>query len=591
MPVLFLIAMLLCISITIGLIFSKNITFTFFPTIMLISLTVYLFGCLGLLNVGCIVLIIISFVSLIFNIVNIKKIKEIFSVELFLYLIILFLLSIVFFSKAHFTMWDEFTHWGSVLKNMFYFKSLPTDSFTSVANAYPPIISVFEYILLFISKKYNEGLIYIALFILTSSVFVESFANISIKKNKCKFIITSILLIVFPNIFAATSAFSSIYVDTIISLFFAYSLLKIVNDEPDLFSIISSSLCLSFLFLTKDVGLVFGIVIYFSIFLNFIKRRNKYSKLLVKKSFIRKIGLLVLILLPIMFRIIWFVYITNNIRVLNTYDMINFSYPDYGLTVISTFLSTFFTNGLSTTSGLIFMPTFYWIILSCFLLYYSNKKECLELISNIFVLTIGYLLFYLISYLFLFNESEALSMASVGRYLSTLALSVFAIPVYGGLVAFNNSKSCDNNHFIIVLAIVAFSIGYFPYVGKVFDLFSESQNNYSQYDTILKYKDVLNDNNKVYYLSIDSTGLDYYIVQYLVTPYMLQNDKYDLYNCSNERPCADFNVILNNYDYVWLEHINKQFLDDYESLFDSAINEKSMYKVINNKLVLLNDIK
>lgn len=580
MSLLFLFLIITIVSYFLGIRCNKKISSTIFPATIMIILWIYIFGIFHQLKLGCISLVGISIFLLIYEVFNYKKIKKVTNISALFYLSIIFIISIVFFKNNHLINWDEFSHWGTYVKNMFYFQSLGNNSFTSIANSYPPGISIFQYFLQFLNRKYQESFLFIALYILISIVFINIFENC--KKSKGKFILNCFILIVFPCCFVAANSIDSIYVDTILGIVFAYCILSIIKKEISLFHFLNLFLSTSLLILIKDSGIIFAGVIYITLLFDiFFVRKKEYIKFLKSSNLSKKIICVILLFLPIIIRGLWMIYCAKNISVSNGYDLITLSYPQYGKDVISLFLSTIFTNGIGTTGGILFLPTIYWIAISVFFILILKEKEDKTLIFAIIMCSILYCLFLIASYLFIFNKVEALKLASIGRYLVSLILGVFGISVYNALYKYNNNQ-INNNYFAIIIMFVVMTVGYYPFVSKVLNYNQNTTKEfYNGYNEIQQLSSKLDIDDKVYYISIESDGLDFYISKYLLTPIWTQTGNFDLYNFDNKGAISvnGFKNILLEYDYVYVHKITEKFIQDYSILFNDEIKENSLYKI------------
>lgn len=601
MSIIYLFLIIFFLSLAMGLIFNRNISKTIFLSMIFIILWIYMFGLLKNVKLGCITLVILGVIAMIYDITNYKKIKPLISFSALTYLILTFLISIIFFRYAHLSSWDEFTHWGTYVKNIWYFNSLGNDRFTSIANSYPPGISIFQYFLIFLNGRFSESQLYIALYILLTSIFINLTDKLKLRNNFTKFITVFFICLIFPAGFTAANSIQNIYVDTMLGILFAYCIFSLVKEEISIFGIINLSLSTALLILTKDSGLVFAFAVYCIILFDILFfRREMYKDFYInriKNSRKLKIILCICILLPIIIKILWMIYVSINIHVSTTMNSVVFKYPTYGNSVIRAFLGTIFTNGLETTGGIIFIPTIYWIVISIFLTYITKKEKNYKIIVfSIISSTILYLLFLMMSYLFIFGEDEAMRMASVGRYLITLILGTMGIPIYYALYQFVSDEINNKIVFSVIILLVIFITGYYQFVNKLLTFNQNTTSEfYSNYNDIIELQRKLEKNTKIYYISVDSDGLDFYITKYLMTPVFVQEKNFNLYNYNDKGriKSKDFQKVLteNKYDYVYINTVNEKLKKDYKDIFNDDIYEKSLYRVekggqltkINNK--------
>ena len=146
------------IAAAIADILKKKIDITIPIAIISIVLVIYPFGFFQKLSLGVWTVCAISFsaicyliVKLILSIKN-KKFKEFIQKLLTpgIVVYLLFWLIFTFINKWRMlTGWDEFSHWGLIIKNMFIFDSYATNPQTIAwFRGYPPFTAIFEYFFL-----------------------------------------------------------------------------------------------------------------------------------------------------------------------------------------------------------------------------------------------------------------------------------------------------------------------------------------------------------------------------------------------------------------------------------------------------------
>ena len=127
---------------------------------------------------------------------EIKCFKENYFSTGFYSFIFLFVLLSIFYHDRYFNIWDEFTHWGVMVKEMirtdhFYSSNLSTLLFHK---DYPPIIQIFELFYTTISGGYAENTVTIALHLLEFTVFIPFIEGINKKSSLTASIFQSIVI-------------------------------------------------------------------------------------------------------------------------------------------------------------------------------------------------------------------------------------------------------------------------------------------------------------------------------------------------------------------------------------------------------------
>jgi hypothetical protein len=178
--IIFLVAVLL------AWITQINIAFLFAPSIFFITLWEFVFGLIGFLNLGMETLVLFACSSTVILLIKSAQfrssiLKNICSPSA----IAFFLLATISFSKSKdwvLYQWDEFTHWGHVVRIMYEYGALgpgtPTDY---TAETYPPALSLFQYFVIDFSPGWREGLLYWSLHLIAITIIVSVLAKCSYK--------------------------------------------------------------------------------------------------------------------------------------------------------------------------------------------------------------------------------------------------------------------------------------------------------------------------------------------------------------------------------------------------------------------------
>ena len=137
-------------SIFLALVFNKKIGKTFILYIISIIFILYIFGLFKILKFGVYFIEILSFLLMIFNLIIFFKKRQKFKELIFGKELIIFTFFYGFLIILHrgrlFTVWDEFSHWGDVVRAMFDINDFATNpNSLSTFKSYPPAISLFQY--------------------------------------------------------------------------------------------------------------------------------------------------------------------------------------------------------------------------------------------------------------------------------------------------------------------------------------------------------------------------------------------------------------------------------------------------------------
>lgn len=127
---------------------------------------------------------------------KLKKYKSNYFSYGFYGFIIIFIMTLLFDLKRSFVHWDEFSHWGVMLKEM-----LRLDKFYSVDVSslmvhkdYPPIVQLFEFLFIRLTGKYSEALSIMSVHMLEFCLLLYA-ADSNIPKTKISKLFKIILII------------------------------------------------------------------------------------------------------------------------------------------------------------------------------------------------------------------------------------------------------------------------------------------------------------------------------------------------------------------------------------------------------------
>ena len=267
-----------------------------------------------------------------------KKIHNNFITNSFYFFIIVLIFFSIFDFNRVYTHWDEFSHWGEMLKEMirtdkFYSSSL---SVLQVHKDYPPIIQLFELFIIKLFGSYKECYAIFALHLLELSLFTFLIDD-SIKLDKKNLIIgtffTILLIFLYIILFDLHGIVNSIYIDYFLAFLVAYILITIFlsKDKTSIFTLLNISISSSFLLLTKQIGISLYAMIIFFYFICLIMDNKKIKISKGNIIVLLKIVFLIIVV-PILLLLWWNSYIkrlnidsqfnVSDIKILELYNFI-----------------------------------------------------------------------------------------------------------------------------------------------------------------------------------------------------------------------------------------------------------------------------
>ena len=571
---------------------------------------VYLTGIAGNLLIGIYVILLLFILSTIYVIYyfikNEEKRKEIFKQQITPGVLIygcLYILFIILNKNRIFNDYDEFNHWALIIKDMylndnFAFKREAITAF----NEYPPFTAVFEYIILKFSSSYSEDIIIIANNILAISLMMPIFKKVNWNKSiKWVSVILPIMLLI-PLIIYSNFYFN-ILVDGLIGIFIAYILYQwFTNESNKLYRNISTGLGMIGISLIKSSGIGIAIVLTIIIIIDCIKTNslNSLNKS-NKKRDILTISIIFIICIALLG--IWIINIEknnqeknwnmDNISIENIIEVIKGNVPNDRKGTINKYIERIIEDDTITERNLtVITATLLILAINVYVYMYiekDNKKRYLCYSICLYVFELIYLGYMLLTYLFLFNSGEAWGFASFDRYYGTIFLGMLLFHVWVGL---KYMEKIDTKKIIIILSIIIIFLPLNTIQEKIINANQDKINRIVErksYTKIIDYKNILNENDKIYY--IEETPINF--------QYSLQIMKYQMLpiKIDNEGVTADAKKLKDlwreyNYTYVYVQKVNDSVTQEFEEEFSEKIEDETMYKIIyEDKIIKLEKVE
>ena len=616
--VLIFISMATCITQKFKFKQESSVTIVFLSSALLL----YIAGLFNLMKYAVYAIYILSILSLVYIIYCIikKKIKirEIFTPGIIIYIFVVMIMAFMV-KDTYYYVWDEFSHWGSNLKAMVQYDLFWSNKiYDGVHVVYTPIAGIVEYFFCKINGGFAEDVSYMAIntFIITLLLPI-----IKCQKHNVKNYIKLILfwLLIYCSVKLLNFQISSIYIDLLLGILFTLGIILAfrVDGKEDKINLI---LTLIMMPLLKDSGLLLlGIILmelFFSkIVLKIIEERK------ITKQHLKVFGIIVLMLIiPLVFYGTWKIYCGVNGKVLddrhdkNAISEINIVEYIKGILLLNTdnpkykdISNSFYDalNGLEVAGGTDSRATAVKLVVLLdilgIILYLMNKNEedKKKIATVIISLNIGFVLYCLLllaTFMFAFTETEGRALASYSRYMSTYFIAWVIITL--GLAS--NSKIKNT----ILPIIIAILLCLYPInIANLMD--TTSRKNLSGIDDEIRteaniIQENVNLSDKVYiiYQNIGG-GYEYHKLRYSISPIITNlmyewslGPKYydtDIWNLDLTKEEFEKKLIDENFDYVFIAKIDKQFVDIYGSLINFDFTTKS-YEELNNKLLKIEKI-
>lgn len=640
---------LLSISLFLMLIFKRK-----FEEVVALSLSVivgvlYIAGLFGHLETGIYALYTLTFIFCLASvyIYNDKRVewKQLLSPGLLIFGI--FIIIILFYNNDIYrARWDEYTHWGLAVKDMFYFNSFAKhiDS-TVMLPWYPPFITLFQYYIEYNNGLFTEELLYIAF-----QISILSFLIITVKsvcKRSLKFLLSGLSIMLFIPVIFFPDIFNSIYVDPLLAIYVAFILTCYYTEPTSVFNFLRIAGGLFALTLTKEMGAPIAGLLVIIFFLDTIYRNKKlFTKtILISCSFL---------LLVFVFFFSWRIYLTipapqpdiekstelafqqnnsddsnipptitaipsttSDFTVRNLVNLLSKKAPEWNYKCIKNFIHAMFSDNCYNLGIIAFsvLDVFFLVLLVSVLLpftvLFKNDHNLYSLGFFGVLCGLPYLVLLLLSYLFAFNQTEALMLHSYPRYCgSYVAGIVLALMMYVFIKlceAANESdsknSSYNKNCWIVSLSIFLILAIITPIENfAIKNMDTETPPEYvygsDEFSSVLRSFSARSE--KIYIVCNNSAGFSYYIFRNFASPLQTQEGAWSLYSSKEEylkyleaypenldssptvlSPKEWAKRLNAQYDYVFLLHPNENFSDMYSSIFEdpSTIGDGTFYRI------------
>lgn len=380
---------------------------------------------------------------------------------------LLFVYLCQYHSPSYFNEWDEFSHWGDMIKGMFASNRLYC--YLEIKNYhpdYPPLFQCIEWLFCHLSKAYSEVSCYRAVSTFSISLLFPvliGIENIDIKRQikRAALFVVIVLLLISIDYTWLHSILNSICLDMPIGIMAGSTAFLIISDIED--NKIAISLLLVSILLTKEIGLAFYLaLIVLIVVVNII---NKNREGLIKKT-------ILYVVIPLAFFAAWKIYTSRisgqfSLSSIKMTDVFNIVFNNIGeqwlLQVKDKFFKYIFIEPILNV-GISYCSFFQISLLILFVLflYFENRKSDIKkaslIIFGILVGIFGFIATMLILYLSCFNKTETLALASFARYFGTFVCYLITLTV---LLLFYKLINCNGDNtkqmLCIMVALMFFS--------------------------------------------------------------------------------------------------------------------------------------
>lgn len=618
------------------LFFKKRFEEMLPSAIMLSGLILYLTAFGGKLSIGFYILILGSIcfpLILLTQKVRKKEISDyldrILTPGFFVFCIIYLLIFFLNLNRG-FTEWDEFSHWGPMVKEILRLDTFYSDpkSKSLVHQDYPPVIALVEVLWCKFSELfgngYSERTLYRALQTFILSMYIPTFKNTGGVYATRKFIFVSavlysLLLLSLQLIIPLGEAkiYSTIYIDGAMAIVFAYSVFIITTNKCfDKGYYFQATIALTFLLLTKQMGLVLYLLAVGIFVINILfNKQNREKFKCVKRNFYVILSFFVI---PMFVSNLWSVYVRklgikgqfsiSSIRINTLLDIMSGNGGEEWQHIAwVNFMDRFCHAKLNSSP----VSLTYWqliIVLGSLLFVVGRLSKNISKRKHIYLLDacligggIAYAGAMMLTYLYAFGEYEGTRIVCYDRYMGTYIFAFLSLIV---MIAIDKSWRENKNVCIYIqkIGIVLVVILFFLLPTRQINQLRPALTNTSVAKDLFEDAERINANTnedaRIYLISQWNNGYDMFRLSYLTMPrtyngegYSLGKKYYDEDIWTQDLDPIVWQESLKEWDYLYLKHVDEQFVDKYGIAFMDkySLQDGQIYKIViedSGKIIL-----
>jgi hypothetical protein len=531
----------------------------------------------------------------------------------------------IFFSLALFSFlltrgmqlssWDEFSHWGTIVKATFLFDAVgPYNPVELGFRSYPPSLSLFEYFVTKLGGSWLEGNIFWAYQLIIWSLFTPFLAQLTWRR-------WGQILAVVPLVFIAPLAFFNslnvTLIDPLLGMLFGYTLaVAYVGNILQWRLALHVGLAIFMLTLAKDAGTFMAslVVVLYVVRLLAAKKLNPEEWSWKRFAILGSIPILSLVAsnqswAGLVSARVETPAFQNPIEIGAFFGALRGEGPAYWQEVLSTF-GFGVSNYAINTDGALAIPqlqliVIFAIVLATFEWLVSRRMGRRFGLASLGTVTIGAVVYtygLLVLYLFRFGEYEAVRLASYERYLGTYwaAIALFIALVAIWLVAGTGSgqtvsgAKTGGTAELVVAGVILISLFALSPVQKLSEFF-ESPNAYSsqvraQFEPVLEQARAagIKPGDKVWIIAQHTTGFEYFILRYELLDNSVNDPDWSIGSPWNEedvwttpKTVEQWSEELKSYDFVLVYGASESFLAEFGGLFSNPteIAASTVYEV------------
>ena len=592
-------------------------------SVAVIIIGLYLFGIFGALPVGVIVVLASGFLLLAVTIYQRRKsllelIKSAARPGFIVYLLgipVLYLLA----RNIIFYYWDEFSHWGLVVKSMNLTGALPDKNSMLMFVSYPPGTALFQHFACRVIGA-REGIIVFAHVLMVWSGAVALTKGIKWKQFP-------LVLLAFAAAFTAYIHFSNsmwcIYVDGLLGMLMASIFaLYYRSGERRATDVLKTLPLLALLTLVKESGIFLSVLLCMLMAVDQWLLHRQTREIRAKNgSLFKKYpavpALAFAILTPVVFNLSWMIHL-RAVGVQGGQSLAQNVFMNQGNTAANAGILPAFLNatvnmpigltspGMQAFSNAAFMLGLALAFTAVFVLAMKEKelrRRAIIIVGMFTVVLVIYSAGLVLTYTYKFNQYEGTRLASYGRYMSTIFL-----PLYLSILILILDRVKDPGvtiwrRMISAVLCLGMVITFFfitPYGFTYIFNRKTHDSTRTAISTGVKVLDgVARSTDRIFIIWQNTSGLKFLQTKYELYPMQVNSnwsigEPYGSNDIWTRRmTAAEWEKMLFGYQYVYIGGADAEFIQQFGSLFQSGdVQNNRIYKVtVNGGAVTLSPLQ
>ena len=624
MTFLIVLAVLLAATFSLSYLIRSSLLISLPTAVFGITAVLYTFGIFNLLLVGFWAVLagialatLISVALLVRDKELLAHLKSLLSPGLAIF-VSLALFSFLLTRGMQLSSWDEFSHWGTIVKATFLFDAVgPHNPVELGFRSYPPSLSLFEYFVTKMGGAWLEGNIFWAYQLIIWSLFTPFLAQLTWRR-------WGHLLAVVPLVLIAPLAFFNslnvTLIDPLLGMLFGYALaIAYVGNILQWRLALHVGLAIFMLTLAKDAGTFMAalVVVLYMVRLLAAKKTNPEEWTWKGFAILGSIPTLSLVASNQSWSALVRARVeepafSNPIDIGAFFGALRGEGPVYWQEILTTF-GFGVSNYPINNDGALAIPQLQLIFVFAVVLAIAEWQVSRRMgrrfgfasIGTVIIGAIAYTLGLLVLYLFRFVEYEAVRLASYERYLGTywagiaLFVALATIWLVAGSASGVQSRSSYSSRTegateLVSTVVLTLILGFLAPVGKLVE-FASSPNRVSDQvrapisALVAKAEEVgIGAGDKVWILVQESSGFEYWVLKYELLNSLTNGEDWSIGSPANEedvwtaaKTAEEWSAELDGYDYVLIYQATQGFVDEFGQIFEdpSQIAASTVFEV------------